>query len=25
MAYLREELRKATGGKGPPQGSLFGP
>jgi len=25
MAYLREELRKATGGEGPTQGSLFGP
>jgi hypothetical protein len=24
MAYLREELRKATGGEGPTQGSLFG-
>jgi len=25
MAYLREELRKATCGEGPTQGSLFGP
>lgn len=25
MAYLREELRKATGDEGPAQGSLFGP
>jgi len=25
MAYPREELRKATGGEGPTQGSLFGP
>jgi len=25
MAYLREELRKATDGEGPTQGSLFGP
>ncbi len=25
MAYLHEELRKATGGEGPTQGSLFGP
>ena len=25
MAYLREELRKATGGEGPTQGSLFDP
>jgi hypothetical protein len=25
MTYLREELRKAAGGEGPTQGSLFGP
>ena len=25
MTYLREELRKAVGGEGPTQGSLFGP